>query len=134
MLGNVQDVQMPGHGKRNLKHQAHTQLVRDGSPAASQSAVCWLSRQASTQTHSVCVCDVGVVERRQGRQLGVTGRVMGEGHDAIVSLDVAMVDGMGRVVLGGALKIALLFHLPPHGGVPVVLYCVVSPGRHISGL
>lgn len=57
------------------------------------------------------------------------GRVVGEGHDVVVSLDVAMVDGEGRV-LGRALKVALLFHLPPHGGVPVVLYCVVSPGCH----
>lgn len=47
----------------------------------------------------------------------------------IVGLDVAMADGeRGVAVLGRALKIALLFHLSPHGGVPVVLYSVVSPG------
>lgn len=43
MLGNVEDVQMPGHGKWNLQRQSHTQLVRDGSPGATQSAICWLS-------------------------------------------------------------------------------------------
>lgn len=40
MLGNVQDVQVPGHGKWNLKHQSHTQLV--SSPGAEQSANRWL--------------------------------------------------------------------------------------------
>lgn len=29
----------------------------------------------------------------------MTGRVMGEGHEVVVSLDVAMVEGEGRVVL-----------------------------------
>lgn len=29
----------------------------------------------------------------------MTGRVMGEGHDVVVSLDVAMGDGERRVVL-----------------------------------
>lgn len=77
----------------------------------------------------MCVGDVGVVERRQGRQLGGAGRVMGEGHDVAAGLDVAVAGGERRVALRRALKIALLFHLPPHGGVPVVLDCVVSPGR-----
>lgn len=83
-------------------------------------------------THSVCVGDVGVVEW----QLCMTGRVVWETHDVTVGLDVAMADGEGgAVVLWRALEIALLFHLSPHGGVPVVLYSVVSPGSwliHIS--
>lgn len=77
------------------------------------------------------VGDVGVVKWWQGRQLRVTRRVVRETHDVIVGLDVAVADGeWGVVVLWRALKIALLFHLSPHGGVPVVLYSVVSPGFH----
>lgn len=60
----------------------------------------------------------------------MTGRVVGEGHDVVVCLGVAVVDREGRIVLGRTLKVALLFHLAPHGGVPVVLDCVVGPGRH----
>lgn len=49
-------------------------------------------------------------------------------HDVVGGLDIGMTDGEGRVaVLGRVLKIALLFHLSPHGGVPVVLYSIVSP-------
>lgn len=62
MLGDVQDVQMPGHGDRNLKDQPHTPNL-DGPPGATQAAACWLSRQLWIYTHSVCVGDVGVVER-----------------------------------------------------------------------
>ncbi len=46
----------------------------------------------------------------------------------IVGFDVAVADGeRGVVVLWRALEVALLLHLPPHSGVPVVLYSVVSP-------
>lgn len=58
----------------------------------------------------------------------MAGRVVGEAHDVAVGLDVAVADGERGVVLRGALEVALLFHLSPHGGVPVVLYGVVSPG------
>lgn len=83
----------------------------------------------------MCVGDVGVVVRRQGRQLRVTGRVVRvvrvvrEAQDVIVGLDVAVAHGeRGVAVLRRDLQITLLFHLSPHGGVPVVLYSVVSPG------
>lgn len=84
------------------------------------------------------VRDVGVAKLRQRRQLGVAGRVVGETHDAsrstaaaatAANLDVGVSDGQRGVVLGGALQVALLLHLPPHGGVPVVLDGVVGPGK-----
>lgn len=74
------------------------------------------------------VRDVGVVEWRQWRQLRVIWRMVRETHDVTGGLNVALSDGeRGAAGLCRVLKIALLFHLSPHGGVPVVLYSVVSP-------
>lgn len=57
---------------------------------------------------------------------------MGEAHDVVGGLDVAVADGQrGAAGLGrAALQVALLLHLSPHGGVPVVLYSVVGPAGH----
>lgn len=58
----------------------------------------------------------------------MTGRVVVETHNVVAGFDVAVADGeRGVGVLRRALEVALLFHLSPHGGVPVVLYSVVSP-------
>lgn len=82
-------------------------------------------------TYSTCVRQVGgVAERQIGSQLRVT-RLLGKAHDLIVCLHVSAAGGeRGAAVLGCVLKVALLFHLSPHGGVPVVLYSVVGPAGH----
>ena len=118
---------MQGHGEVNLLTQRETCSNEiNTSPAAIQSAS--FSFSCQYPTHSVWIGDVGVVDWWQGRQLHLIRRMVWETHYVTVALDVAMANGEWRVaVLWSVLKVALLFHLSPHGGVPVVLYGVVSP-------
>ena len=86
-------------------------------------------RSSGPLTHPVRVVDVLVGGRRHVLQRAVIGRVVREAHQVIGGLGVARRQGeRAGAVLSGCLEVALLLHLPPHGGVPVVLDGVVGPG------
>lgn len=125
-LGNVEYVHIECEGGVPLLQRKKKTLINASS---CRGEICLNS--GLKPTYSTCVRQVGgVADRQIGSQLRVTG-LLGKAHDLIVGLHVSAAGGeRGAAVLGCVLEVALLFHLSPHGGVPVVLYSVVGPASH----